>query len=109
MLTLLFGSTSSVSNQAKKDIDRQPQSNKVRAEGGLGAGTSYTLEDFEGEALVAASEAFSDPVKYMGSAHNSLWTLPIPISIKSKQSWHTATRRRLRASSVLATEKRTVP
>ena len=36
----------------------------VRAEGGLGAGISYILEDFEGEALAAASEAFSDPVKY---------------------------------------------
>ena len=64
MLTLLSGYTGSVSNQAKKDIDRQLQSTKARAEGGLGADISYILEDFEGEALAAASEAFSDPVKY---------------------------------------------
>merc|ERR1712166_503923 len=36
----------------------------VRAEGGLGAGLSYLLEDFGSEALAAASEASSDPAKY---------------------------------------------
>jgi hypothetical protein len=58
------GFTGRVSNQAKKDIEKLLKSNKVRAEGGLGAGISYILDDFEGEALAAAIEAFSDPVKY---------------------------------------------
>ena len=51
------------------DIKRLLERNRaghrsVRAEGGLGTGLSYILDEFEDEALTAAGEASSDPVKY---------------------------------------------